>query len=121
MPRTTLPADAASAAAARRFVADVLWQRGFSPDGIYNAVLLTSEAITNALVHAGTPIDVVVVADALMARIEVHDAHAGVPVVRRLPADASAGRGLHVIQAVAEAWGVDRCGDTKCIWFEVRP
>ncbi len=121
MPRTTLPPNAASPAAGRRFVADVLWQRGFSTDVIDDAVLLTSEAVTNAVVHAGTPIDVVVTVDAAMARIEVHDGHPGIPVVRTAAPDAASGRGLRVIEALAEEWGVNHSGDGTCLWFEMRP
>ena len=121
MPRTTLRADPASAAAARRFVADVLWQRGFPNDGIEDAVLLTSEAVTNAVVHARSPVQLVVTADGSMARVEIYDQHPRAPVPKRLEPEAPSGRGLHVIQAVAEAWGVERSpGRGKCLWFELR-
>lgn len=120
MPRTTLRADAASPAAARRFVADVLWQRGFDYDGIEDAILLTSEAVTNVVVHAGTPIGLVVMADGAMARVEVHDDHPDPPVPVPLEAEGASGRGLHVIDALAEAWGVEPKGSGKCVWFELR-
>ena len=121
MPRTTLPPHPTSPAAGRRFVADVLWQRGFATEIIDDAVLLTSEAVTNAVVHAGTPIDVVVTVDAAMARVEVHDRHPDLPVVRDPAGDAASGRGLRVIAAMAEAWGVQPSGDGTCLWFELRP
>lgn len=120
VPGTTLPPHPTSAAAARRFVADVLLQGGFPTDAVHDAVLLTSEAVANAVVHAGTVIDLVVVADPSMARIEVHDRHPGFPVVRDDSPDAVSGRGLRVVQALAEAWGVDRGDASKCVWFEVR-
>lgn len=121
VPRTTLPPAPASAGAGRRFVADVLWQRGFSTDVIDDAMLLTSEVVTNAVVHAGTDVDLVVLVDAAMARIEVHDGLAVVPVVSPPEPLAPAGRGLGVILALAEAWGVCGSGDGKCVWFELRP
>ena len=102
-------------------MADVLWQRGFATEIIDDAVLLTSEAVTNAVVHAGTPIDVVVTVDAAMARIEVHDRQPDLPVVRDPDPDAASGRGLRVIEAMAEAWGVQPTGDGTCLWFELRP
>lgn len=102
-------------------MADVLWQRGFSTEVIDQAVLLTSEAVTNAVVHAGTDIDVVVQADSAFARIEVHDGLPGDLSVTPAEALAPCGRGLRVIQALAEAWGVRRVTDGKCVWFEVRP
>lgn len=121
MPRTTLPPVPSSAAAGRRFVADVLWQRGFPTEVIDAAVLLTSEAVTNAVVHAGTPIEVVVRVDLAMARIEVHDRDPAPPTAGHPePLDGS-GRGLRVIEALAEAWGVHHSGEGKCLWFELRP
>ena len=119
--RTSFRADVGNAAAARRFVADVLTQRGFSNHGIESAVLATSEAVTNAIVHAGTTVGVVVVADALMARIEVHDGVTTPPAPVEAGVSDVSGRGLRVIEAVAEAWGVERRPDGgKAVWFELR-
>jgi anti-sigma regulatory factor (Ser/Thr protein kinase) len=119
--RTTLGADAGSAAAARRFVADVLNQRGFSKSAIEDAVLLASEVVTNAVLHAGGSVDVVVIADSSMARVEVHDDHPSHPVLLTSGPEATFGRGLRVIEALAGGWGVDDRGDRgKCVWFEVR-
>ncbi|MGH9179922.1 MAG: ATP-binding protein [Acidimicrobiales bacterium] len=119
--RTSFRADVHNAASARRFVADVLTQRGFSNRGIENAVLVTSEAVTNAIIHAGTAVGVVVVGDALMARIEVHDGVATPPAPVDVDPEAAFGRGLRVIEAVAEAWGVEPTAhDGKCVWFELR-
>lgn len=118
--RTTLRADPGSAAAARRFVADVLWQRGFSRSGIEAAVLITSEVVTNAVVHAGTEVDVVVVADGGQARVEVHDGRPDPPVPQPLEPEIPTGFGMHVIDAVAECWGVREHDGGKCVWFEVR-
>ncbi|MGH9152997.1 MAG: ATP-binding protein [Acidimicrobiales bacterium] len=121
MPRTTLPPDPTSAAAGRRFVADVLWQRGFPTEVIDDAVLLTSEAITNAVVHAGTAVDVVVAVDSLTARVEIHDRRPGAAEVVHAAAEAPRGRGLRVVAAVADAWGCRPTGSGKCVWFELRP
>ena len=118
--RTTLRAEANSAAVARRFVADVLSQRGFSRSGIEDAVLLTSEAVTNAVVHAGTTIGLVVDADSRKARVEVHDLLSTPPVRRALRPEEPNGFGLHVIAAVAGSWGVRRLDSGKCVWFELR-
>lgn len=117
-------ADPSTPASARRFIADVLYQRGFSAPGIESAVLLTSEVVTNAVLHAGTDVQLVVVADPCMARVEVHDGEAAVPVPQTQAAlvpDAPSGRGLQVVAALAEAWGVRLLpGRGKCVWFEVR-
>ncbi|MGH9283111.1 MAG: ATP-binding protein, partial [Acidimicrobiales bacterium] len=99
MVRTTLRPDAESAAAARRFVADVLSQRGFSRSGIEDAVLMTSEAVTNVVVHAGTALDLIVMADARLARVEVHDADPTDLVPAPARPEEAAGLGLRVIDA----------------------
>ncbi|MFE6359477.1 ATP-binding protein [Streptomyces sp. NPDC057806] len=53
-------------------------------------------------------------------RVEVADGYAEVPCVeRRLPLDSEGGRGLVLLSAVAEKWGVDRReGGGKTVWFE---
>ena len=120
--RTTLRPDAGSAAAARRFVADVLSQRGFSRAGIEDAVLMTSEAFTDLVVHAASQVSLLVVADAGLARVEVHDAEPVSPAPHPPPDESVGppGLGLQVINAVAEAWGVQEASGGRRIWFEVR-
>lgn len=119
MPRTTFPAVPTTAAAARRFVADVLLDSGLSDQVVEDAVLLTSEAVTDNLAHSGAALDLVVMADESMARVEVHDLHfegGATPCF----VDVSAER-IHVIQAVAEAWSIGACPDHgRCLWFELR-
>lgn len=119
MPRTTFPAVPASAAAARRFVADALLDSGLSDRVVEDAVLLTSEAVTDNLAHSGAAMDFVVMADESMARVEVHDLSLEGPA-RPCFVDVSAER-LRVIDAVAEAWSISACPDHgRCLWFELR-
>lgn len=119
--RTTFPSDAGSAAAARRFVADVLLQRGFPDAGIDNAILLTSEAVSFALGLGGSGIALQVAAGPRMSRVEVHVLERLVWSGGSLPPDPPEGRRFVVIQALAEDWGVEPDGPgTRCIWFEVR-
>ena len=117
---TTLRAEPASPAVARRFVADALINRGFPDAGIEQAVLLTSELVTNAIVRAEAEVRLVVVADPHMARVEVHEER----VAARVPAGDEGIRsdlGLRVVEALSEAWGVDQRDGRSCVWFEVRP
>ena len=84
--------------------------------------LLTSELATNALVHARTEFQVTVAHlhdDG--RRIAVTDGNAHVPEPRMAPADATTGRGLALVDAMASAWGAHRHGRGKTVWFEVRP
>ncbi|MEU9284465.1 SpoIIE family protein phosphatase [Streptomyces sp. NPDC048275] len=87
-----------------------------------SAVLLVSEMLTNVLVH--TDADAQLVAevtggpDDRRMRVEVTDASDDLPH-RRHPGElASSGRGLVLMELLAEAWGVDPRGEGKSIWFE---
>jgi hypothetical protein len=53
-------------------------------------------------------------------RCTVHDQSAAAPRRRHYAADAVTGRGLALVEALAVAWGTDREGDGKCVWFEMR-
>lgn len=93
------------------------------PDQVDAAVLLVSELITNVLVH--TDEDAVLTArlmgmpGARRLHIDVGDRSDDMPH-RRSPGEmASSGRGLLLIEELADAWGVDPRGDGKAIWFEI--
>jgi anti-sigma regulatory factor (Ser/Thr protein kinase) len=119
-----------AAAAARRFVRDTLqtWAAtGAVTDGhglIDDAVLLTSELVTNAVVHAGTEVYLtcrladdaveVVVRDRHPARLvpEAADDESG-------PAERTGGRGLLLPAALASAWGVAYGRGSKAVWFRL--
>lgn len=120
-----------AAAAARRFVRDTLhgWVAGASTDGtglVDDAVLLTSELVTNAVVHAGTPVQVtctladdsveVVVSDNHPARLVPEPAANDHP-----PAERTSGRGLLLPAALASAWGVTYGRVSKSVWFRLAP
>ncbi|MER0245353.1 SpoIIE family protein phosphatase [Streptomyces sp. HSW2009] len=93
-------------------------------DQVESAVLLLSEMITNVLVH--TDGDALVIAEVSGAhgsrrlRLDVADASDELPH-RRHPGElASSGRGLLLMEMLADDWGVDPRGEGKCIWFELR-
>jgi anti-sigma regulatory factor (Ser/Thr protein kinase) len=79
-------------------------------------LLLTSELVTNAVVHAGLgpdqPIELQVACDDGYARIEVRDSGGG------FAPDPRAGHGLRIVEAATERWGVEHDGATR-VWFEV--
>lgn len=83
--------------------------------------LLTSEVVTNAVVHAGSSPIVEVTAEGGTVRISVQDQNPTWPMPREVPEDATSGRGMVLVDAMADAWGVERIADDgKRIWFEVR-
>lgn len=115
---TRLPAHPTSSRAARRFVAEALARWGCA-DAADDATLLVSELVTNAIIHARTPVDLIVRRTKGAVRIEVLDDGEGIPEPRVTPPDAPAGRGLGLVQAVASRWGVEERPPGKSVWFEV--
>ncbi|OPG04543.1 phosphatase [Streptomyces sp. GKU 895] len=95
-----------------------------SQDQVDSAVLLLSETLTNVLVH--TDADALLLAEihgdgpgTRRMRIEVTDTSDDLPHKRRPGELASSGRGLMLIELLADAWGVDPRGEGKSIWFEL--
>ena len=113
-----LPPDHAAAARARRFVSDTL--RGWGcDDAIPDAQLLVSELVTNAVLHARSATRVTVERSSTTVRVSVDDDSSTQPRLRELGPEAVTGRGLLLVDRIAQRWGVDPRADGKCVWFEV--
>jgi len=106
-----------SPALARAYCDDVLDSSGYH-DRSEDARLVISELVTNAVVHAGTDIEVNVMVRADAVRIEVTDLGAGVPRSGAM-FDATSGRGLPIIEALGGRWGVLQLGAGKTVWCEL--
>lgn len=117
--RTTLRADPRSARAARRFVTSTLtrWKCQHVADMV---ALLTSELVTNAVVHARSGVRLTLVLGRAAVRVEVADDAPGRPVLRRAGPESLSGRGLTLLDAIADRWGVEHATPGKSVWFEVR-
>lgn len=116
---TVFPSVAPSAASARRFVAAAL-RRGGCPDEFIELVLLlTSELVTNAYRHAGTETRVSVRLDDDCTRVEVRDVGRGEPELRPLDTDRVDGRGLQIVDALADRWGYHSNAGGTAVWFEL--
>ena len=113
-----LPPQPASVSLARRHVHDLL-ERGGRLDLDEIATLLVSEVVTNALLHAGTDIDLSGRLDATGVRVEVGDGSAHLPSPRRYAATAGTGRGLLMLESVVDDWGVTRHPEGKTVWFHL--
>ena len=105
---------------ARRFVADALEQLGYDAAGD-QAVLLVSELVTNAVLHARTEVDVIVAGDDGCVRIAVVDRSPVMPATRSFSPTAGSGRGLHLVESMASRWGVEPASEEpgKEVWFEI--
>lgn len=82
---------------------------------------LLTEVVTNAVLHAQTPVRVVLEHDAASGRLrcEVSDGSPVLPRVRRHSTQATTGRGLRLLDSVATSWGTQRSAAGKTVWFEV--
>jgi len=83
-------------------------------------LLLTSELVTNAVRHGSGPVGLRLAWDDRQVRVEVEDASPERPVVRAIDRSAPDGRGLMLIDALSEAWGVEASGPGKTVWFALR-
>lgn len=117
---THLSSHPTSAAAARRFVRDVLCEWQFSVPVLETALLCTDELVTNAILHVASEIDVVMRHVLRTLRVEIHDGSTR-PPLRRVPEiDATSGHGLNLVEALAERWGVAAEDGGKAVWFELQ-
>jgi anti-sigma regulatory factor (Ser/Thr protein kinase) len=98
------PNEPASVTRARRFVVDAL--RGGPPDVVDTAELLVSELATNALRHGGSGFAVTVSTTATQVLVEVTDNGPGLPRKRNPAPLESSGRGLQIVEAIADEWEV---------------
>ncbi|MGN9795474.1 SpoIIE family protein phosphatase [Streptomyces sp. OZ13] len=113
-----------SVATARAFVRDTLQGWGYS-DVVDDAVVLTSELVTNAVIHAGTSADVLCLRSEDGVRVEVADRYPEreVPIQGAGRAianlDSENGRGLLLCAALASRWGVEYTPTHKTVWFQL--
>jgi len=112
--------DTQTPRAARRFVTEAL--DGFDEMGELTdtVTLLVSELVTNAVLHAGSDVEVMVRLTSTAARIEVTDASPEAVAPRDAASDEDSGRGLALVGTLARRWGVRPApGGGKTVWFEV--
>jgi anti-sigma regulatory factor (Ser/Thr protein kinase) len=88
------------------------------------AVLLTSELVTNAVLHAGphapgAEIALRVSSTSESVRVEVTDHSATMPTVGDGALDKLCGRGMLLVIRLASAWGVEPRADGKKVWFSI--
>ncbi len=108
-------------AKARRLVSTALGREHPLHD---DCVLLTSEIATNAVIHSrsgeGGTFTVTVAYSAGGVRVSVQDeGSAEAPCVCHTSADATGGRGLPLIEALAHRWGFVREAGANRVWFEL--
>ncbi len=83
------------------------------------ATLLTSELVTNAVLHAATPLCVTLHILPDRIRVDVADGNPAFPSIKEYGKDAATGRGLTLFNTLASNWGVQAVDGGKIVWFEL--
>lgn len=116
-----LPGDPRGAELARHTTQEALaaWRLEGLAD---TAVLLVSELVTNAVVHAEAcraPIALILESQRGWLRIEVHDADPRWGQMTCPEVLPESGFGLLLVDALASKWGVDETATGKAVWAEL--
>jgi anti-sigma regulatory factor (Ser/Thr protein kinase) len=105
-------------AGARHFVRDILSDQ--PRETVEAAELMTSELATNSVRHARSDFELAVQRSRDEIRVEVSDHGRGQPVPRAPSPRERSGRGLQIVEGLAEDWGVTPSPDGKLVWFTLR-
>lgn len=97
---------------------DSLWQHGLNNLAAV-ACVMTGEVATNAVQHARTPFRITVLPLPSAVVIEVRDGARAMPLRHEAGTSDVAGRGLMLVDALADEWGVRREDTGKSVWFAV--
>ncbi len=113
------PPTVAAVATARRMVVGFL-SPGIPEPTVRVAALLTSELVTNAVIHATTPFRLDVEVEGAVIGVAVSDCAAGLAAPAYPRGAEEHGRGLQLVEALAARWGSETLVGGKRVWFELR-
>lgn len=118
-----LPTQRTAPAAAREF-AQRSGCTAHALELLDDALLLISELVTNSVLHGGPPIVLGIECDGEALHVRVRDGSPVLPQRRDSGDDAESGRGITLVDLLADTWGAepvaDEHGPGKEIWFELR-
>jgi anti-sigma regulatory factor (Ser/Thr protein kinase) len=115
---TQLPSSVSSPQLARAFLRTTLetWRL----DGFGDVTeLLVTELVANVVTHVGAPMTLRVFRHPSTMRVEIDDPSTAMPVVRHPGTADEHGRGVLLVDRLADAWGVEPRADGKTVWFEL--
>ena len=116
----SLGASPSSASIARRFTRRQLDDAGWGDEPADSVVLLVSELVTNAVLHAKSGPELTIDLTSDTARVTVSDENPRLPVLLNPVRDALSGRGMHLVEQLAASWGIEPHDPGKDVWFLVQ-
>jgi anti-sigma regulatory factor (Ser/Thr protein kinase) len=111
----TLPFDLTAPSAARRFL------RRHDLGTVDSVELLVSEVVTNAVRHGAPQVTLVLLPTGDDLEVRVSDGSHDVPVDLEPDTLEEGGRGLGILKALSQSWGIEQHMRGKTIWFRVQP
>jgi anti-sigma regulatory factor (Ser/Thr protein kinase) len=117
--RLALTRSPSSVQAARRFIQGRAAAWSLPEPAVDQLVLIGSELVTNAVLHARTELTLALELRDGRVRISVTDRSQAPATLRHYRPDALTGRGLGVVAALSDRWGVSAAADGKVVWAEL--
>ena len=114
----TFPPTAEAPRAVRAWIRGLLRDERHAPLE-HAACLVVTELVTNAVLHARTPMCVAIELRGDGLRLSVADQNPHQPALRTYDNDATTGRGLHLIDVLADRWGLEERPGGKAVWCEL--
>ena len=104
--------------AAREFLREGLATQNLDGFGEVSE-LLTTELVTNVVLHASSSMKVRLLTSGESLHVEVDDASIDLPMPQAPDPGRPSGKGLLLIDKLATDWGVETRADGKTVWFEI--
>ncbi|MDQ1724287.1 MAG: hypothetical protein QOG52_1315 [Frankiaceae bacterium] len=114
----SFPPTAEAPRAVRAWIRALLHDERHAPME-HTACLLVTELVTNAVLHARTPICVALELRGNGLRMSVADHSPHRPTVRSYDTESTTGRGLHLVDVLAHRWGLEERPGGKAVWCEL--
>ncbi|MFF0855282.1 ATP-binding protein [Streptomyces sp. NPDC003280] len=105
---------------AREHLTSLGWAES-APETVDDVLLTISELVTNAHVHANSAADLVLTWDSSCLHVTVHDRSRRLPVPRPADTERPGGRGMLLVDALADTWQTRPCPDGKIVHACFRP